>query len=328
MDNFGREAARSPAELFDNVRGVMRLRHMSRHTEKTYLHWIERFIAFHGRRNPAKLGDGAVREFLSDLAVRGEVAASTQNVAFNAILFLYREVLGVSRIDLDGTLRARRPARLPVVLTRAEVAALLGQLREPFALIAGLLYGSGLRLTEGLRLRIKDVDISIGQITIREGKGNHDRVSVLPQSLRESLTRQMAHSRALFQSDRINCLAPVALPNALQRKFPEAGREWAWQWVFPAARPSLDPRSGLTRRHHIGDDAVQRAVKRALESAAIARHASCHSLRHSFATHLLEDGYDIRTVQELLGHKDVSTTMIYTHVLNRGALAVRSPLDK
>ncbi len=313
--------------FLEQVRTVLRLKHLSLRTEDSYLSTIRRFIEFHGKKHPATLGPEAVRDYLSYLAVEQHVAASTQNVARNALLFLYREVLGTEAPAVTDVAPARRPERLPAVLTRAEVKAVLSHLEGPSLLMASLLYGAGLRLMDCLRLRIKDIDMEMRQITVRDGKGQKDRHTMLPASLAEPLRAQLATARTLYLRDLEAGQANVFLPDALDRKYPTAGREWAWQWVFPAKTLSTDPRSGLTRRHHIGEETLQRAVKTAMSKAGIAKHASCHTLRHSFATHLLEDGYDIRTVQELLGHSDVRTTMIYTHVLNKGGRAVRSPLD-
>ena len=322
MDNFG-----SPADVYQEVQRVMRLRHLSYRTEQTYLKWIRRFVEFHGRRNPQRLGEAEVEAFLSHLAVQGRITAATQNVAFHALLFLYREVIGLEDVTWRGVKRAPESRRLPVVLTREEVGAVLRHLEGTPYLIGSLLYGCGLRLQEGLSLRVKDVDFGQRQIVVRQGKGDKDRITMLPRTLEEPLRRHLEKVNDLFRQDRENGLMPVALPGALERKYPQAGREWAWQWVFPMKEPSRDPRTNTHRRHHFLPDTMQRAFKRALRVAHLTKPAHCHTLRHSFATHLLEDGYDIRTVQELLGHKDVSTTMIYTHVLNRGGLAVKSPLD-
>jgi integron integrase len=317
------------ADFLDQARAVCRLRHLSIHTENSYLQIIRRFIFFHDKRHPAKLGAAEVRQYLSYLAAERNVAASTQNVALNALVFLYRDVLQTPLVAdaLDGFERAKRPARLPTVFTRAEVRALLTQLSGTHYVMAGLLYGSGLRLMDCARLRVKDVDLASGQITVREGKGDKDRVTMLPAALDAPLREQLAPARELYDADVRAGQANVYLPHALARKYPDAPKQWAWQWVFPAALLSVDPRAGQVRRHHIGEETLQRAVKQAIQKAGITKHGSCHTLRHSFATHLLEDGYDIRTVQELLGHADVRTTMIYTHVLNKGARAVRSPLD-
>jgi integron integrase len=315
------------SDLLEEVQKTMRLRHMSLHTERSYLDTIRRFIHFHNRRNPRHLGAGEVRAYLSYLAVEGKVAASTQNVAFSALLFLYREVLGIDLGDLSGTVRARRPARLPVVFSPGEVQIVLGHLRGQHHLMASLLYGSGLRLMECVRLRVKDIDFEYGQITVRDGKGQKDRHTMLPQALALPLREQLERARALHRQDVEEGYGEVYLPDALARKYRSAAREWSWQWVFPAARRSVDPRTGAQRRHHVLEDGLQRAVKKAIGAGGLNKNASCHTLRHSFATHLLEAHYDIRTVQELLGHKDVSTTMIYTHVMNRPGLNVRSPLD-
>ena len=313
--------------FLEQVRTTLRLKHLSLRTEDSYLSTIRRFIDFHGKKHPATLGPDAVRDYLSHLAVEQHVAASTQNVARNALLFLYREVLGVEMPPVIGVAPARRPERLPAVLTRTEVKAVLSHMEGTSLLMASLLYGAGLRLMDCLRLRVKDIDLDMRQITVRDGKGQKDRMTMLPASLLEPLRAQLAQARTLYLRDLESGQANVFLPDALDHKYPNAGREWAWQWVFPAKTLSTDPRSGLTRRHHVGEETLQRAVKAAMHKAGIAKHASCHTLRHSFATHLLEDGYDIRTVQELLGHSDVRTTMIYTHVLNKGGRAVRSPLD-
>lgn len=316
-----------PPRLLDRVREACRLRHFSLRTERTYVHWVRRFILYHGKRHPREMGASEVEVFLSHLAVDRRVAASTQNQALSALLFLYREVLGVELPWLDGLVRAKRPARLPVVLTAAEVRALLANLEGSAWLAANLMYGSGLRLMETMRLRVKDVDLARREVTVRDGKGGKDRRSMLPERLVEPLQRQLERVQALHAQDRAANLPGVEVPGALARKYPNAGRELAWQFLLPARQPGIDPHSGVRRRHHLHPSAVQRAVRRAVRAAGILKPASCHTLRHSFATHLLEAGYDIRTVQELLGHKDVSTTMIYTHVLNRGGRGVVSPLD-
>ena len=314
--------------LLDRVRAALRTRHYSRRTEKAYVHWIKRYIFFHGKRHPAEMGAAEVTAFLTALAVRDRVAASTQNQALNALLFLYREILGVELPWLDGLVRAKRPQHLPTVLTREEVRTVLEQLDRAPRLMALLLYGAGLRLLECCRLRIKDVDFATNQITIRDGKGSKDRVTMLPSAVKIDLARHVERARALHQRDLAAGAGWVELPWALGRKYPNAGREWAWQWVFPATRLYVDPSTGQRRRHHLHESVVQRAVREAVLKAGLAKKATCHTLRHSFAAHLLEDGHDIRTVQELLGHQDVSTTMIYTHVLNRGPAAVRSPADR
>ncbi|HLL76777.1 MAG TPA: integron integrase [Pyrinomonadaceae bacterium] len=317
----------SKPKLLDRVRSAARLRHLSLRTEEAYSDWIKRFILFHRKRHPAEMGAGEIRQFLSHLAVAGRVSASTQNQALCALLFLYRDVLQIDLPYVEGIERAKRPARVPVVFTREEVGRLLGQLSGTYALIASLLYGSGLRLMEALRLRVKDLDFDYGQITVRSGKGEKDRRTVLPGPLADPLREQLARSRLLHEQDLREGYGAVHLPYALERKCPNAAREWAWQYVFPSACRSGDPRGGLVRRHHASPDSVQREVKRALRRAGIAKRGGCHTLRHSFATHLLEDGYDLRTIQELLGHSDVRTTQIYTHVLNKGGRGVRSPLE-
>lgn len=316
------------ADLLDSVRQTMRVRHLSLRTESAYLSTIRRYIRFHGRRHPRNLGVPDIRDYLSHLATEGQVAASTQNVAFNALLFLYRDVLEIELPPLGGVLRAQRPERLPVVFTPDEVQRLLQHIEPSHHLAASLLYGAGLRLMECVRLRVKDIDFEYRQIMVRDGKGEKDRRAVLPETLIEPLQKQLSSARLLFDLDRETGTAAVHLPSAVARKYPAAVGEWAWYWLFPAPRLSVDPRSQKVRRHHIGEDGLQRAVKKALKKSGIAKNGSCHTFRHSFATHLLENGYDIRTVQELLGHKDVRTTMIYTHVLNRGGRAVVSPLDK
>ena len=313
--------------LLDQVRTVIRLRHLSLKTERAYIHWIKRYIVFHGKQHPETLSASHVRDFLSDLAVNRNVAASTQNVAFNAILFLYRQVLGIDLPNIEGVERPNRPKRLPTVFTKHEAAAVLEQLSGVPLLMASLLYGSGLRVSECLRLRVKDVDFETHSILVRDAKGAKDRITMLPQRLVESLQTHLVGVYHLHQHDLAEGFGEVFLPHALARKYPNAAREWGWQFVFPATSRSVDPRSGRTRRHHVHESLIQKAVKTAIRTARITKHASCHTFRHSFATHLIEDGYDIRTVQELLGHSDVRTTMIYTHVLNRGPGAVRSPLD-
>lgn len=317
-----------PPRLLDQVRDRLRVLHYSLRTERTYLDWIKRFILFHGKRHPRDMGGPEVQAFLSHLAVAQNVAANTQNLALSAILFLYRDVLDMELPWLQGVTRAKKPQRLPTVLTRREVDLLLGALHGPLELLVRLYYGTGMRLMEGVRLRVKDVDLERRQITVRDGKGGKDRVTVLPESLLEPLARRLDLRRALYQADVARRECEVWLPDALARKYPNAPREWGWQYVFAAERLSVDPRSGARRRHHVDEKQVQRHVRRAAIRAGIVKPVSPHTLRHSFATHLLESGYDIRTVQELLGHADVSTTMIYTHVLNRGGRGVVSPLDR
>ncbi len=313
--------------LLDQVRHRCRVKHYSIRTEKAYVDWIRRFIHFHGVRHPKEMGAPEVEAFLTHLAVQGNVAPSTQNQALAAILFLYKEVLEIELPWLDGVTRAKKPSRLPVVLSQDEVTRVLAQLDGVHHMIASLLYGSGLRLMEAIRLRVKDVDFARLEVVVREGKGGKDRRTMLPRSLVEPLQSQIARVQVFHEQDLKSGVGPVYLPYALERKYPNAGRELGWQYMFPAAEPANDPRSGVIRRHHLGEKAFQRAIKGAVRRAGINKPATSHSLRHSFATHLLENGYDIRTVQELLGHKDVKTTQIYTHVLNRGGNAVRSPLD-
>ena len=316
-----------PPRLLDQVRDAIRRRNYSYRTEEAYVNWIRRFIYFSGRRHPAELGAAEVTAFVSHLARERDVAAATQNQALSALLFLYKVVLGQPLPWLDELERAKRPARLPTVLTRGEVERLLAAMRGTKWLMASLLYGSGLRLTECLKLRVKDIDFGYGQILVRDGKGAKDRVTMLPASLVEPLKRQLQVAKVLHDADVAAGYGEVELPDALARKYPRAPYEWAWKFVFPSERLSVDPRSGAIRRHHVYENFVTRGVKRAARAARIEKHVSCHTLRHSFATHLLEAGYDIRTVQELLGHVDVSTTMIYTHVLNKGGRGVASPLD-
>lgn len=323
----GPAAAREP-RLLDQVRARLRLRHYSRRTEQAYLYWIRRYIRAWLPRHPRELDGAAVEAFLTGLATRDDVAASTQNQALSALLFLYREVLGVELPWMENVVRAKRPRRLPVVLARAQVARLLERLAGREALMAGLLYGSGLRLMECVRLRVKDVGLARNELVVRDGKGGKDRVTVLPAALREGLERQLAAVRELHARDLACGAGRVYLPHALARKYPNAPAELAWQYVFPATRLSEDPRDGVRRRHHLDEKVLQKAVRGAALACGFDRPVTPHTLRHCFATHLLESGADIRTVQELLGHKDVATTQIYTHVLNRGALGVLSPLDR
>jgi integron integrase len=316
-----------PPRLLDRVRQTIRARHYSPRTEKAYIFWIRRYIFFHGKRHPEEMGSQQVTEFLSDLAVRGQVSASTQNQAFSALLFLYREVLGMPLEGLDRAVRAKRPVRLPVVLTRGEVTSVLSFMRGTPALMASLLYGAGLRLLECCHLRVKDIEFTRHEITVRDGKGRKDRRTLLPASRVESLQRHLRQVRRQHECDVKACAGYVWLPNALGRKNPLTHRQWAWQWAFPSSRIHFDRATAQRRRHHLHESAVQREFAAAVRAAGIEKNATCHSLRHSFATHLLENGYDIRTIQDLLGHRDVATTMIYTHVLNRGGRGVRSPLD-
>jgi integron integrase len=317
-----------PQRLLERVRAAIQRLHYSRRTEEVYVHWIKRFIYFSGTRHPAEMGEAEVTAFLNHLASERNVAAATQNQALSALLFLYKQVLGTPLDWLDQLDRAVRPARMPTVLTPGEVRRLLAAMRGTKWLMASLLYGSGLRLRECLRLRVKDVDFEYRQIMVRDGKGAKDRVTMLPATLVEPLREQLAHARKLHERDLAEGRGGVELPDALARKYPRAPYEWSWRFVFPSHKLSPDPATGVIRRHHVYENFLVRGVKRAARSAGIAKHVSCHTLRHSFATHLLESGYDIRTVQELLGHADVSTTMIYTHVLNKGGRGVASPLDR
>ena len=314
--------------LMDEVRRQMRLHHYSLRTEYIYAGWIKRFILANGKRHPRELGAMEVERFLSHLAVEGRVSASTQNQALSALLFLYRKVLGVELPWLDNVVRARAPRRLPVVLSQEEARRLLAQMDGRAWLIASLLYGTGMRLMECLRLRVKDVDFGRNEILVREGKGGKDRRTMLPRSLVEPLQREIERARSLHARDLAEGFGVARLPHALARKHPNAGREFGWQFVFPSTQRSRDPLDGAERRHHFDDGMLARAIKSACRRAGIERPVSAHTLRHSFATHLVESGYDIRTVQELLGHKDVATTQIYTHVLNRGGGGVLSPLDR
>jgi integron integrase len=321
------EAAASKPRFLDTVRSTLRTRHYSRRTEEAYVAWIRRFIVFHGKRHPADMGAAEVSRFLTWLAVDRQVAASTQNQALGALLFLYRAVLEVDLPWLDDVVRARRPERLPVVLTRDEVRRVLDGLTGAPRLMAYLLYGSGLRLLECCRLRVQDVDFDANQIVVRAGKGDKDRLTMLPAAVKPNLISHLGVVLAQHRRDVERGAGWVELPNAVGRKYPNAGREWAWQWVFPATRMYVEPTTGQRRRHHLHESVLQRAVKEAALRVGLSKRAGPHTLRHSFATHLLESGHDIRTVQELLGHRDVSTTMIYTHVLNRGPAGVRSPAD-
>lgn len=319
--------AKRPKKLLFQVREHLRVRHYSLRTEKAYIAWIKRFIVFHGKRHPRNMGKSEVEAFLSHLAVDRHVSASTQNQALNALLFLYREVLEIDLPWMDDVVRVKRPARILEVLSSQEVACLLAQMDGLYKLMASLLYGSGLRLMEAVRLRVKDVDFDYRQVVVRDGKGGKDRVTPLPASIEDALKAQIDRVARQHHEDLQAGYGTVYLPNALATKYVNAQRELAWQYVFPSQRLSRDPRSGETQRHHINEKGLQQAVKRAVRRAGINKKASCHTLRHSFATHLLERGSDIRTVQELLGHKNVQTTMLYTHVLKRGGHGVVSPLD-
>jgi len=313
--------------LYDHLVGTLRVRHYSPRTEEAYVHWTGRYIQFHRRQHPRELAEGDVNRFLTHLAVNEHVAASTQNQALSAILFLYEHVLEQPLDRIEGVVRARRPKRLPVVLTVDEVSRVTAYLSGDKWLIAMLLYGGGLRLLEALRLRVKDLDVERGEITVREGKGDKDRVTMLPQAVIPALQAHLRRVEAIHQQDMADGYGRVELPYALARKYPNANCEWCWQYVFPQERRWLNPRTGQQGRHHVHESLVQKAVKQAAIKYKMTNRVTNHTLRHSFATHLLADGYDIRTVQELLGHSDVKTTMIYTHVLNRGGRGVRSPAD-
>jgi integron integrase len=312
----------------DRLRAAIRVRHFSPRTEEAYAAWVRRFFAFHEMKHPDQLNETDISAFITSLAVERNVAASTQNQALAALVFLFRNVLSRPLVGIDIAVRARRPVRLPVVLTRDEVRRVLSNMAGTPQLVGSLLYGSGLRLLEALNLRVKDLDFGRGEIRLRDGKGRKDRVTMLPAVVSKSLRQHLEWVRLLHHKDLSQGAGRVMLPDSLKRKYPNADREWGWQWVFPATSRYFDRDASMERRHHLHESVVQRAMKDAVEKSGIAKPATCHTLRHSFATHLLEAGYDIRTVQELLGHRDVRTTMIYTHVLNRGALGVRSPADQ
>lgn len=316
-----------PPKLLDQLREALRARHYSPRTENTYCQWVKRYIYFHNIRHPAEMAEPEINAFLTDLAVKHKVSASTQNQALSALLFLYRYVIGREIGDLGDVIRARKPKRLPVVLTRDEVRNILGFLGGDKMLMAGLLYGAGLRLMECLRLRVQDVDLAQREILIRDGKGGKDRRAVFPENLIKPMEEHLTMVKALHERDLADGWGRVQLPNALERKYPNAPAQWRWQWVFPQENRWKNTKKGEEGRHHIHETLLQRAVKEAVSKSGIVKRVGCHTFRHSFATHLLEDGYDIRTIQELLGHKDVSTTMIYTHVLNKGGRGVRSPFD-
>src|SRR5258708_38104686 len=320
------KAPRAP-RLLEQLRDAIRRRHYSYRTEQSYVHWVRRFIYFHHKRHPAQMGPQEVTAFLTHLARERSVAASTQNQALSALLFLYGEVLGQKLPWMDGIERAKRPVKVPVVLTRQEVRALLAQLEGTKWLMASLLYGAGLRLRECLKLRVKDLEFGYRQVIVRDGKGAKDRVTMLPAALIEPLKNHLARVKRRHESDLAEGYGEVELPFAIERKYPRAAKDWAWQYVFPSMKLSADPRSGVIRRHHVFDSVLPRALSAAARAAGIAKPVGSHTLRHSFATHLLQSGYDIRTVQELLGHQDVSTTMVYTPVLNRSGSVVASPLD-
>ena len=318
----------SGIKLVDQIRKAIRVKHYSYRTEQTYIYWIKKFILFNNKRHPNEMGEKEINRFLTYLAVNRKVAASTQNQALCAILFLYRHVLKKQIGWIDKLERAKNPKTIPVVLSAKEVESVLLQFQGVIWIVVSLLYGSGLRLMEALRLRVKDIDFDYNQITLRDAKGHKDRLSLLPMAVKEPLKKHLQRVKFLHQKDLDEGYGLVYLPYALQRKYPNANSEWIWQYVFPASTRYYDPDDKIHRRHHLHESVVQRAMKSAVHKAGIQKKASCHTLRHSFATHLLENGYDIRTVQELLGHSDVRTTMIYTHVLNKGGMGVQSPLDK
>jgi integron integrase len=326
LETLTKTPARRP-KLLDCVRAALRVRHYSYATEKNYVHWITKFIFYNGLHHPDEMGEREISAFINHLAVNENVSSSTQNQALCALVFLYKHVLEKDVGDLGVLVWAKKPKRVPVVFTREEVKSILEKLDGVNLIMTTLLYGAGMRLGECLKLRVKDVDFDYNQIIVRDAKGGKDRIVPLPQKMKEPLKNHLRNVKILHEKDLKNGYGNVFLPDALERKYPHASREWAWQFLFPAHFISEDPRSRICRRHHLYPTVLQKAVKTAIRKASIAKHAGCHTLRHSFATHLLEDGYDIRTVQELLGHNDVKTTMIYTHVLNKGGLAVKSPAD-
>lgn len=326
--NDAPESSSPKPRLLQQVREACRIRHYSLRTEDAYVQWIRRFILFHGKRHPREMAAGEINQFLTHLAVAGHVSASTQNQAFSALLFLYHKVLEVEPGQIAGVIRANRPKRLPVVLTRDEVDRVLAELRDPYRLVAQLLYGSGLRLLEGLNLRVQDLDFQRHEILVRHGKGGKDRRTMLPLTLTQPLQTHLQAVRESHQRELARGQGQVRLPEAFERKIPSATTDWRWQWLFPSYTISVDPRTGWRGRHHLHEGTVSREITQAGRRAQLSKRPTAHSLRHSFATHLLEAGYDIRTVQELLGHANVETTMIYTHVLNKGGQGVRSPLDR
>jgi len=315
-------------KLLDQVRHALRTKHYAMKTEQAYVHWIKRYILFHNKRHPKEMGGKEINQFLSHLAVKEKIAASTQNQALCAIIFLYKHILKIDPGELGDVIWSKKPKRLPVVFTREEVKAVLIQLAGRNGIMANLLYGAGLRLVECLRLRVKDIDFGYNQILVRNGKGEKDRVTMLPEIVKNPLNQHLRKVKIQHENDLKKGFGTVYLPYALDRKYPNANREWSWQYTFPASKISTDPHTGIKRRHHLDESVLQKAVKQAIRKTGITKHAGCHTFRHSFATHLLEDGYDIRTVQELLGHNDIRTTMIYLHVMNKGALAVKSPVDR
>ena len=314
-------------KLLDQVRSVLRVKHYSYRTEQNYIHWIKRYIYFHNKTHPKDLDGKDISRFISHLALKEKVSASTQNQALCALVFLYKQVFGLDMGEFPEIHWARKPKKIPVVFSKAEVQKVLGNLNGLHWIMAMLLYGAGLRLRECLQLRVKDIDFDYKQVTVREGKGDKDRITILPDRVIEPLKKQIKYVKVLFEKDIKEGYDSVYMPFALEKKYPNAGKELGWRFVFPSEYISADPRTGIKRRHHIHETVLPKAVKRAIRKSGITKHASCHTFRHSFATHLLEDGYDIRTVQELLGHSNVNTTMIYTHVINKGGLGVKSPGD-
>lgn len=318
----------STIKLLDQIKVKIRTNHLSIRTEQAYVSWIKRFILFHNKRHPTEMGEKEIEDFLTHLVIANNVSASTQNQALNAILFMYKEIFDRQINKLKGFKRSTKKIKIPAVLSQSEIHEFFNNISGNYKVMAGLMYGSGLRLMESVRLRVKDIDFNYNQIIVKNGKGNKDRITLLPNRYKEALQIQLKKVKAIHKQDLADGFGKVYLPNALDKKFPNAGKEWIWQYVFPATQISVDPRTGEKRRHHISESIVQKSVKIAAgKCAGINKIVSCHTLRHSFATHLLENGYDIRTVQELLGHSDLKTTMIYTHVLNKGGMAVKSPAD-
>jgi integron integrase len=314
--------------LLDRMRSAIRTLHYSQRTEKSYIHWVTRFIFYHNKKHPKDMAEQEINDFLTYLAVHGNVSASTQNQALCAIIFLYKHVIERDIGNLGNMVWAKKPVKIPVVFNRGEVKKIMQQLSGPYRIMVNLLYGAGLRLLECLRLRVKDIDFEYCQVIVRDGKGQKDRVTTLPETIKNDLREHLIKIKLQHESDLESGFGGVYLPFALERKYKNANKEWAWQYVFPSSQISVDPRTGIKRRHHLDGSVLQRAVKTAIQKAGVHKQAGCHTFRHSFATHLLEDGYDIRTVQELLGHEDLNTTMIYTHVMNKGGLGVKSPADK
>ena len=318
----------SNKKLLDQIKEKTRTNHLSIRTEQAYISWAKRFILFHNKKHPAKMGEKEIEDFLTHIVVVNNVSASTQNQALNAILFMYKEIFDRKLNKIKGFKRSTKKIKIPTVLSQNEIDEFFTNISGNYKVMAGLMYGSGLRLMECVRLRVKDIDFNYNQIIVKDGKGNKDRITLLPNKYKEALQIQLKKVKAIHKQDLADGFGKVYLPNALDKKFPNAGKEWSWQYVFPAAYITIDPRTEIKRRHHISESIIQKSVKTAArKSTGINKIVSCHTLRHSFATHLLENGYDIRTVQELLGHKDLKTTMIYTHVLNRGGFAVKSLAD-